>query len=277
MSVATMFATLSRYRVFAPWAVLAIGTTLLLLALRLPPGRIDVPYQFEGDALDKLAQIKNVAETGWLFHNDRLGFPFGYDRLDFPRFDSLNYALMAPLAWLLGPEITINVYFAGGFYLIAFAAFWCLRRLRIDVAPSVISALAYAFLPYHVLRGVAHLTNGAYFLIPFAMLVAIWLALDELGTERPDARKRWILALVVAVLVPLQTPYNGVFFAYIIGVACIVALARNARARPVFVALSLLAAIAGAFLIEQTPVVLRSLEAGKPELVAERMPVEAEL
>lgn len=272
-----MRAKFPRYRHLAPWLVLAIGTTLLLLALRLPPGRLDVPYQFEGDALDKLAQIKNVAETGWLFHNDRLGFPFGYDRLDFPRFDSLNYALMAPFAWLLGPEITINLYFVAGFYLVAFAAFWCLRRLRIDAAPAVIASLAYAFLPYHVLRGVAHLTNGAYFLIPFAMLVATWLALDEIDGEPRDARKRWIFALAVAVLVPLQTPYNGVFFAYVLGVACIIALARNPRLRTVVVTLSLLAAIAGAFVVEQVPVFLRSLEAGKPALVAERMPVEAEI
>jgi hypothetical protein len=57
-----------------PYLAIAIATSvLLLLMVRLPLSRLDVAYTFGGDAMEKLAQIQNVAETGWLFHSYRLG------------------------------------------------------------------------------------------------------------------------------------------------------------------------------------------------------------
>src|SRR6185312_5482286 len=136
--------------------------------------------------------------------------PFGYDRLDFPRFDSLNYALLGPVAALIGPAAAMNLYYIAGFYLIAFAAFWSLRRLGFALAPSMLCALLYAFLPYRILRGVGHLTNGAYFLVPLGIVALTWLALGRLDPRDADARRRFVFALVVAALLPLQMPYNGV-------------------------------------------------------------------
>lgn len=271
------FANIRRYGWLVPYGVLAVLTTVLLLALKMPIARLDVPYQFIGDAIDKLAQIHNVAETGWLFHNDRLGYPFGYDRLDFPRFDSLNYALIGPLAALIGPAAAMNLYYLGGFYLVAFAGFYSFRRLGLEMGPALLCALLYAFLPYHVIRNVAHLTNGAYYLVPLAMLVLVWLAQERIDVDTADARRRWLFALVVAALVPLQTPYNGVFFAYLCVIAGAIAMARNARWRTLLATLSLLIATACAFVTEQIPVMLHALEAGKPALVAERLPVEAQI
>jgi phosphoglycerol transferase len=259
-----------------PFIWIAVVATILMVLLKLSLSRLDVPYTFEGDAIDKLAQIENVAETGWLFHNERLGYPFGYDRLDFPRFDSLNYALMAPVAWTFGAAQAMNLYYLAGFYFIAFATFWSFRRLGLGTAAAALCALIYAFLPYHVLRGVHHLTNGAYFLVPFALLVLVELALDRLDTRPGDGRRRWIFALVLAVLLPLQMPYNGVFFAYLAVVAGAIAITRGAGLRGVVLTLSLLAATALAFIAEQTPVMLHALAVGKPTSVAERKPVEAE-
>lgn len=257
-------------------AIVAVATLLVLL-LKLPLSRLDVPYTFEGDALDKLAQIKTVAETGWLFHNDRLGYPFGYDRLDFPRFDSLNYVVLGPLAALTSSGVAMNVYYLAGFYLIAFAAFFCLRRLGLATLPALLSSLLYAFLPYHVIRGVAHLTNGAYFLVPPAMLVLIELARDRLGSDTPAARRGWLFALAIAVLLPLQMPYNGFFFAYLAVVATAIALAMRARWRPVLVAVSLTAATAGAFVAEGAPVWLHAMRYGDGTIGIDRSPVAAEL
>lgn len=249
---------------FAMFLLVALVTVLLFLVLRMPLSRLDVPYTFLGDAVEKLTQVKTVAETGWLFHNERLGYPFGYDRLDFPRFDSLNYMVMGPLAALTGEAgAAMNLYFLASFYLIALSAFYCLRRLGFRIGPALICALIYAFLPYHLVRGTAHVTNGAYFLIPPAMLVLIRLAQNHIDFDTADARRRWFLALVVAVLLPLQTPYNGVFFALLCIVAGAIALAQGWHSRKVLVTLSLLAATGCTFMVEQIPRWMYIAEKGK--------------
>jgi phosphoglycerol transferase len=262
-----------------PYLAIAVATTLLLLlAVRLPMSRLDVAYVFGGDALEKLAQIQNVAETGWLFHSDRLGYPFGYDRLDFPRFDSLNYVVMGPLAAISGEAgLAMNLYYIIGFYLIAFSAFWSLRRTGLQSGVAALGSLLYAFLPFHVLRSVPHVTNGAYFLVPLAMMVLVWIAQGDLVANAPGLRRRRIIAVVVALLIPLQTPYNGVFFAFLCLAAMAIAIARRPQPRTALPALVLVAATAAAFCAEHLPVLLHAREVGAAVGVADRAPREAEV
>jgi phosphoglycerol transferase len=262
----------------AYFALAAITTFVLLFVQQLPMSRLDVPYEFYGDAVDKLAQIHNVEETGWLFRNERLGYPFGYDRLDFPRFDSLNYAIMGPIAALTGqPGLAMNLYYLAGFYLIGFISFFCLRRLSMDVGPAIVSSLLFSFIPYHVGRSVGHLTNGAYFLVPLAVLVLVWLAQNRLDPDTPGARRRWMAALPIAILVPLQTPYNGVFFAFLCVVAGAIALANRPNWRAVFATFALMSCVAATFAIEQVPVLLHQSTRNADVISAERSPEEAEL
>jgi phosphoglycerol transferase len=264
-------------RTLLPYFISAVITTLLLLvALRLPMSRLDVPYSLQGDTLDKLAQIHNVAETGWLFHNDRLGYPFGYDRLDFPRFDSLNYAIMGLIAALTGQSgLAMNLYFILGFYLVAFSALYSLKRLGLDTGPALLCGLLYSFLPYHVLRGVTHLTNGTYFLVPLAMLVLFWLARNQLEFGAPASRRRWVFALLVALTIPLQTPYNGFFFAMLCLVAGSIALAHKLHWRTALPTLALLVAVGAAFMLERVPTQLHARATGEISIV-ERQPFEAD-
>ncbi|NCT66832.1 MAG: hypothetical protein GXC76_04205 [Rhodanobacteraceae bacterium] len=273
-----MAAPVRRHGWLALLGLVVLTSVLMVGALKLPLERLDVPYTFHGDAVDKLAQIHTVAETGWLFHSPRLGWPFGYDRLDFPRFDSLNYAIMGPVAALSGQSgLAMNLYFLASFYLIGAAALFAFRRLGLATGPALLCALVYAFLPYHLIRGVGHLTNGTYFLVPLAMLVLVWLVRGALDPATPGARRRWWLALATALLLPLQTPYNGVFFAVLCAVAGALALAHRPRWRSVWPALVLAAAVSCAFVAEQVPALLHKAEAGANLSVAERSSQEAQL
>jgi len=255
----------------------AIVASLLLLVLQAPVSRLDVPYGFEGDGVDKLVQIRNVAETGWLFRNDRLGYPYGYDRLDFPRFDSLNYAIMGPIAAVTGEAgLAMNLYFITGFFLIALAGFYSFRRLGLRSDAAFLCALLYSFLPYHVYRGVGHLTNGAYYLVPLGMLTLVWIARNELETGQAGSRIRRVIALTVALLLPLQTPYNGVFFAALCLVAGSIAVAQRQCWRSALPAIVLLGAVACSFVVELAPVLAHRISAGDPAVAAARVPIEAE-
>lgn len=259
-------------------ACLFVLTWLLLaVAMKMPFSRLDVPYTYGGDAVDKLAQIQTVAETGWLFDSPRLGYPFGYDRLDFPRFDSLNYAIMGPVAALTGEAgLAMNLFYLAGYFLVGLSALWVLRAFGISTGPALICALAYAFLPYHQIRGVAHLTNGAYFLVPLGILVLAWLARGDLDPGRAP-RSRWALALATALLLPLQTPYNGVFFALLCVVAGALALARARHWRVLRPVAVLILVVSAAFAVEQIPVWRHAAVEGANPGVAERNAAEAGL
>jgi len=257
-------------------AIAAITAFVILFLLKLPMSRLDVSYTFAGDAIEKQTQVQNVAETGWLFHSDRLGYPFGYDRLDFPRLDSLNYVFMGPIAALSGSSgLAMNLYYLASFFLIALGAFWTLRRMQMQDGVAGLCALLYAFLPYHILRGVEHVTNGAYFLVAPAMLVLAWVAQGHLVSGEPGARKRWLFAVTIAILLPLQTPYNGVFFAMLCVVAGAIAVAARPHWRMLLPAVVLATATAFAFLLEQAPVMLHAQEVGEAA-AADRSPIESE-
>jgi phosphoglycerol transferase len=262
------------------WAVaclLVLTSVLLVVAIKVPLSRLDVPYTYSGDAVDKLAQIQTVAETGWLFDNPRLGYPFGYDRLDFPRFDSLNYALMGPVAAVTGEAgLAMNLYYLASYYLIGLTALFAFRQLGLSFATALLCAVAYAFLPYHQIRGVAHLTNGTYFLAPLAALVLTWVARARLDLNAAS-RERWLIALGTAVLLPLQTPYNGVFFGLLCVAACGIALAGAPRWRVVWPACILVLAVSSAFLLEQVPAMRHEAMAGPNPAVAARSAAESEL
>jgi phosphoglycerol transferase len=128
-----------------------------------------------------------------------------------------------------------------------------------------------------VLRNVGHLTNGAYYLVPLAALVLLQIAHNRFDANEAGSPRRWLFALGVCVLVPLQMPYNGVFFALLCPIAVTLAMASRPGWRTVLVAASLLVAVAASFAIEQIPGLVHQASVGKNSLVADRSPKEAEM
>ena len=116
-----------------------------------------------------------------------------------------------PLAAISGEAgLAMNLYYIAGFYLIAFAAFWSLRRIGMQSGVAALGALLYAFLPYHVLRGVPHLTNGAYFLVPLAMSVLVRVARGDFTGNMPgkaaSTKLTWLFGSAPkAVAAPLNS------------------------------------------------------------------------
>lgn len=253
----------------------ALVSLILVFVLGIPLSRLDVPYTFNGDAVDKLVQIKTVSETGWLFNNPRLGFPYGYDRLDFPRFDSLNYAIMGAVSYMTTPGTAMNLYFIAGFYLIAFSGFFGFRLLGLSAPVAVICSLVFAFIPYHIIRGVSHLTNGTYYLIPLGVLVAVRLAQGTINVHSSSGRRELLLSIFVAILLPLQTPYNGVFFVFLCGVSAIILLTNTRNWRYLVAPALIIGVVVTTFMAEQIPRWIHVAEHGSVSVP--RTPQDAEI
>ena len=68
-----------------------------------------------------------------------------------------------------------NTYFILSFPAVAVAALYSFRRLGISRLTSLLCALLYAFLPFHILRGQSQLWLISYFMVPLACLLLIRL------------------------------------------------------------------------------------------------------
>src|SRR5207248_10831939 len=110
--------------------------------------------------------------------------------------------------------------------LTALAAF---RQFGVAYLPALAGSLLYAYLPYHLFRNEGHLFLAAYYLVPLAVMVALWVYLDEsqkgvgsrkiqgrgLGffDSRPlfETRGRLCAAVIICLLVSSAGVYYAVF------------------------------------------------------------------
>ena len=61
----------------------------------------------------------------------------------------------------------MNLYFLGGFGVLAAVTFLVLRHLRFGYVVAAIGALIYTFLPYHFVHGEGHLYRSTYYSVPW--------------------------------------------------------------------------------------------------------------
>ena len=68
--------------------------------------------------------------------------------------------------------------------------------------PAIFAALLYTFLPYHFVRGEHHLFLAAYFTVPLAVLMTLWVAAGTANTPR----RRLACGAICLLLVATETP-----------------------------------------------------------------------
>ena len=227
---------------------LALGLCLLILTftLRLWQADLRVPLAYSGDSLFTQLWIKGIFENGWYLQNDAVGAPLGSDLRDFPMTDNLHFFILKclGLGWA-DTALVFNIYYLLSYPLATLTAFGVLRHLRLGVAPSLVAGLLYTFLPYHFLRGMTgHLFLAAYFLVPLAILMALWLVRTDPG--EPPAR--WSAGkLIVSVLICLLLASTGVYYAFfscfLLCLAGVLAALERRSVRPLGLALLLTSVI----------------------------------
>jgi hypothetical protein len=237
-------------------AAAVLSQLCALIYYRSFVAQLRIPIDFSGDALQKLQLVMAAVRDGWIFHNSRIGLPAPAQHLDFPRYDSLNYALIKLLAWCTGDAIVaVNAYFLLGYGLVAYTACWVFRQFGLSPAWSLVGAIAYAWFPYHQLRGLGHFTNAAYWLVPLAcwFIRTIWYPAP--GTPAWTART-WSIWLGFAVILELQNPYYAIFFVTLaVSVALVLTVTRDWRSarRPLIQTGAVVTTVLATFVMEQVP------------------------
>lgn len=268
-------------------AVVAVGTVALVaIHLRLWRAAWREPWVRGSDADFYLMLARGLGQHGGYLHNPNMGWPFGQHLADLPQgSDNFHLAALRVLAALTGgPGAAVNVFYVSTFAAVAFTSHLVLRRLGFSRLASAAGAFAYAFAPYHFLRGEGHLLLSGYEMVPIGVLVALALFDEPLPLLRSDgrrgidvrSRRTWLI--VVGLIALASTgPYYFVFTMLLVAVAAgLHALAAKSW-RPVASGALVVAVGAIAFAINVSPSLWNDLRHGRNLAVAQRSPFETQV
>jgi phosphoglycerol transferase len=233
--------------------------TAWFLALWRADLRIPFAYGGVGDELTVAMGAKCLIECPWIFYNPHLGMPFGSVNFNYPQPDVFHYLALK----LLALTTTNFGWVMNWFYLLTFpvtclCTLYVLRQIGMGYPAALLGSLLYTFLPYHFLRGEAHLFLGAYYMVPFVVLLMFRIA-----SERPPflkqgpakwARLGWrdsgfIGAAAVCVIVGASGVYYAFFASFLIMVTGLAAAGAQRRLAPLLSALVVAGLIAVTVLI----------------------------
>lgn len=279
---------LSRLSIPVPHRLFVYGlATLLCLAILvkyfgLQQKSLTMPLAYNGDALVHMGWIKNIVETGWYLHNDRVGAPGGQDVRGFPGADTLHHATFALLAVFTHDVFVLyNLFYLLTFPLTTLTTLFVLRRLNVSASIAVGVSLLYTFLPYHYFR-MGHLFLSAYYLVPVIGLFALRLYqgqpfLMHDADVRGWLKRDWFAAALACMLFGFGGAYYAFFACYFFLVAGIAGALRRCSWAPLLRALGAIAGVFACFLIAVLPTLLQRYSEGTNADDTMRAPSESEL
>lgn len=238
---------------------------------------IHIPFAYSGDALSSTWLIQRSME-GWVFHNDRSGFPFGSSFLDYPGSDAASFLVLKLLGWLTGSSAgALNLYYLLSFPVNFLAAHLVLRSLRVSGSLSFAAALLFTFAPFHFLR-LVHLFYTWYFVAPIYFYIGLQVALNgsQFDFKLASWRRRALLAAAYLVMASFGVYYTA-FGMLVIGAACLVAIINGNLKTVRFIAAPAIFFLAIGTAANLAPNVLNEHRLGHNPEVAARSPVESEV
>jgi len=279
-----------RARLLALEAVVVglIAVAIAAVLLSVWRAHWEEPFSYDGDALYYAMVGKTIARYGTYLHNPHLGWPFGQSLVDYPEGgDNLNWFSLAATQLATGSTWTaMNVLYLASFGAVAATAHVVLRLLGVRRILAGAVAVLYAFVPYHFARAEAHFNLSAYFMVPFAVLIALLLLSDdppvtrrtESGGWRLDWRSRrtWLVLLAAALLASTGA-YYFVFAMLLILVAAIVNALSGGGWRPIVAGAVIMAVSLAVFAVNVSPSIIEVIRHGTAPGAVVRSPTETEL
>ena len=263
----------------------ATSFAVLVIVLQLWRANLSIPINNHGDALWTQSWVKGIAENGWYLVNPRLGAPGQMELYDFPQTDNLHFLLLKLLVLATHDFATaFNLYYLLGFPLITVSASFALRRFAVSRPAAAACGLLFSFLPYHLARSEYHLFLSSYFLVPPAIMVALWIYLDRLRWpwSKKDPNLRWgrgrmWASLLTMGLIASAGVYYAFFTCYLLLVAGLASALDRQKLRGLLMACTLVAVMGAGVLANLWPSFAYRREHGKNVETAQRYPHEAEV
>lgn len=238
---------------------------------------IHIPYAYSGDALSS-AWLTQRAMEGWIFQNERSGFPFGSSFLDYPGSDATSFFLLKVFGMLTGSSAgAMNLYFLLSFPINFLAAHLVLRSLRVGGALSFAAAMLFTLAPFHFLR-LGHLFYTWYFVVPIYFYLGLQIALN--GSQLDFKNGSWRRRIAIAVGYLVMTGFGVYYTAFgmlVIAAGSLIALINRNYAGIRFIAAPAIFFLAIGTAANLAPNVLNEHRLGHNPEVAAREPLESEV
>jgi phosphoglycerol transferase len=270
---------------FAYPGVAILSLVGVVLVMRLWEADLRLPLTYRAEAIFNAVLVKGVLEHGWHLSNPALSAPTGLDMRDLPMSDNnLHFAMIKGLG-LLTPSypLAMNLFFLSTFPLTALSALYVFRQFGLATWPSLCGSLLYTFLHFHFARGQHHLFLAAYYLVPLAVMVALWIITGSVSVTGEDGRgwewrrdrPKLMASAIVCVLLGSSGVYYAYFACFFFLVAGAVAAVRQRRPRylllPVALGILTMVVLTAHF----APSLLHLYQHGSTP-TAQRSPIEAE-
>ncbi|UUZ83055.1 hypothetical protein LJK88_03580 [Paenibacillus sp. P26] len=177
--------------------------------------------------------------------------------------------------------LVLNLYYLLTFPLTAFFSMVVFRYLKISSIISILCSQIYAFLPYHIMRGEAHLFLSSYYLIPLMLLILIWIQREEpitLINKKINIEKKLIFScsLIIALLFSSAGVYYAFFIAFVLFIITMYNLFQK-NLNKAFWSFILLITLCIGLLLNLLPSIIYTLNHGTNKLVVARSSIEAEV
>ncbi len=160
------------------WAfILAVFTCFLAIYVTDGFG-LPEQVELEGDGLLGEMLVKSIAENGPVgnLFNERIGAPERSTLIDTPFLDWIYVFEVWVISFFVeNPGIVSIVFWWTGYVLASLTMFYLMKKLRFRDSISFVFALLFSFSTYHSFRGLEHGTLSNYFLVPIAVLLAIYI------------------------------------------------------------------------------------------------------
>ena len=261
-----------------PAAAMALTLAVAAVVLELWNADVGVPFTYTGDGTLNLVFIKTVLENAWHFENPRLGAPDGLELYDYPVIngETLNLLLFRVVGLGHGnPAVVMNLFFLLTFPLTALTAYVVLRRLPASRGASLVLAVLFALLPYHFMRGEAHLFLAAYYCVPLGAYLA--LAVFR-GDTLFGSRRQILVTAVMCVVVATASGsgYYAVFTVLFVVAAAALRFAVRREREALGAGAAVVAAITAVTLLQLAPTLVQRAVNSQNEDVAQRYWFESE-
>ncbi|MGH3079809.1 MAG: hypothetical protein ACRDNH_01555 [Gaiellaceae bacterium] len=259
-------------------AAMALSFAAAAVVLELWNADLRVPFTYTGDGTLNLFFVKNVLENAWYFENSRVGAPSGLELYDYPVIngETLNLLLFRVLGIGTGdPALVLNLFFLLTFPLAALTSFIVLRRLAVSRGIALVISVLYALLPYHFMRGEAHVFLVAYYAAPLGAYLAIAVFRGDrlFGGWRPTL----ITAALCAVVATASgSGYYAVFTVVLVIVAAVLRFVASREREALIAGGAVVAAITAVFLLQLAPTLVYRAVNGSNDEVARRYWFETE-
>jgi phosphoglycerol transferase len=249
--------------IYGAAAVICFGLTYVLLELWRADLRIPFTYG-GGDELPICMWIKGLRDNAWIFHNSRIGMPFGLELFDYPlpeSFHLLVFKLVGFTTRHFGK--ILNLFYLATYPAVLLTSLYTCRQLGLRYPAALFTSFLYTFLPFHFRRGEAHLFLSAYYIVPLILLVIFRVFSPEamfFGSNwrtreglLPRFRRTWGAILVCVIVGSSGIGYYAFFACLLLVVAGIAASVHRGRLAPFLNAMVVAGLIAVTVLLNISP------------------------